>query len=579
MQWRVAFGEKADTCQTNVNFIFMCEIDSGVLPLTLAALSLLTIGGVVFGISALYPVLYRERVWADSCTSAEVQHCPGETTTQCCDAQLLGVTLVSTLALLPSDGLVALYGEFVDRHGPRKCFLVAALLAWLGLLLLGVNAAALDADGIWLAGFFCLGAAGPGIFFSVLFLAEKYPRLQPLIIALAAGAFDGSAICFYLWNMAYFRLGLSLAQICAGWLVLSVVIGVATLRYLPSWRWLQSERLRRRASLAYEQSTAAETGAVHGADSAGGEAEAWRPLDRSAHEPPGDPPRKQPPVKSGRLAELAAPLLKEGAARAEGEAATASAGGGGGGRGIAPLITLRSQMLRVDTLLLTGTMAACNLKATFFIMTLSDQTRTIFGRNSEVAGRIDATFNTCFPLGALLTSFFASRLLRRFAYRPHVYMGVAVLGMNLFSLLTLMQHPLALTAGAALFGPTRTLLWSCYFHFMNQPWRYSRRLSGRMLGYCNLLIALASDLPPYALSWVAVHRGEGYIAVNLGLQLLTLCCLAFPLHLWRVRAAARGARAAGQPTRGPPLSPPLGVERTDSIDTNQFRPATPANEE
>ena len=75
-----------------------------------------------------------------------------------------------------------------------------------------------------------------------------------------------------------------------------------------------------------------------------------------------------------------------------------------------------------------------------------------------------------------------------------VAQAIALGGANLFSACTLLPVPAAQLAAAVLFGPTRTLLWSCYFHFLAQPARYSRRLSGRMLGYCNLVIALASGL-------------------------------------------------------------------------------------
>lgn len=73
-----------------------------------------------------------------------------------------------------------------------------------------------------------------------------------------------------------------------------------------------------------------------------------------------------------------------------------------------------------------------------------------------------------------------------------------------------------------------------------------------MLGYSNLLIALLSDVPPYALNWVATRwwtagAGEGpdgkgvsqgYWAVHFFLQACLTGCCAFPIFLWRSRRVA-----------------------------------------
>ena len=152
----------------------------------------------MFGMSALYPVLYAEHVLSDYCKPGLQEACSAmRDGTKCCDAQMLQYTLMTSAALLPSDALVAVYGEFVDRVGPRKVYCVGQLFFSAGLLLLIFNSYWLRSNCLWFASFSFLGAAGPGVFFSILFLAEKHPHLGAVITALSAATCDSSAICFF----------------------------------------------------------------------------------------------------------------------------------------------------------------------------------------------------------------------------------------------------------------------------------------------------------------------------------------------------------------------------------------------
>jgi hypothetical protein len=66
--------------------------------------------------------------------------------------------------------------------------------------------------------------------------------------------------------------------------------------------------------------------------------------------------------------------------------------------------------------------------------------------------------------------------------------GTFSIGMAIaFGGLTLIPYAPAQYAAALLFGPTRTVQWACYFHFLSLPSRYSARYVGRLLGYGNLV--------------------------------------------------------------------------------------------
>ena len=599
-----------------------------------------------------------------------------------------------------SDSVLVL----LDRFAWHRVVSVGMALACTGLALLALNTL-LQADGLWFACFACLGASGPGVFFSVLFLSEKHPQLQSLISTLASATFDGSALCFYLWNALYFRGSISLATIAVLWLVLSVALAGATVVQLPSWGWLKQERKRtdvppeRNASLTDDERGAVEsameaacavaaTAAVseeaeanyhperersrdkacsrdghrdgyttpprrthagpaaaanHGAPSAaggdgsnrsaGGADPLAEPLIMAEHQssplasPPGTPadpfsrvlrssyygseavvmadaeesihrggcysdgcyeplrldnvpasllpevtpsrvtppptpiPTSVPVASPSSIASakgttgLSAPrpttapsdstsapprkLSSSSGVNTSGGSAVGGSGSGhrgsgsgGGGGGGSSSRSLPQVFFRSDTILLICTMTVVNLKASYYIVSFSDAARSIF--DEDTAQLLDSIFNLGFPLGALTMSPLASMLLRRYRKRPDVYMSVALAGVHAFGLCTLIPHAVPQAMGAVLFGPSRTLLWSSYFHFLSQPRRYPRALAGRTLGYSNLVIALASDVPPSLLK-SAVGR-EDWI-VHWALQVLLLGCIAFPLKLRSERAS------------------------------------------
>lgn len=149
------------------------------LSVGVAAAAIFTMGGVVFGVASLYPVLYYEHVLeASSCADATPRNatvCAAgpRMAEKCCDAQQVEYTLMSSIALFAADGAMLLYGELGDRAGPRACFGTGAVLAWLalGLLALSVH---VQSDALWFGAFFSLGCSGPGVFMGCLFLGERY---------------------------------------------------------------------------------------------------------------------------------------------------------------------------------------------------------------------------------------------------------------------------------------------------------------------------------------------------------------------------------------------------------------------
>ena len=201
------------------------------------------LGGVVFGFSSLYPLLYREGVFVDDCASVDQCQVSAHQyeTTKCCNDQLLDFTLLSTLSFFASDSAMVIYGECIDRLGPKVTFLFSSTVAGVGLFVIGLNAS-LHFDLLWFAGFIMLGAGGPGVFMGCLIFAEVFPDHRALATSVAASMWDTSSVVFLLFHALYFSFGLSFDTIAYGWLVLSAALATATFCLLPSLRMLRKLR-------------------------------------------------------------------------------------------------------------------------------------------------------------------------------------------------------------------------------------------------------------------------------------------------------------------------------------------------
>eukprot|EP00962_Isochrysis_galbana_P053044 scaffold24507_cov106-Isochrysis_galbana.AAC.3 len=218
------------------------------LSVVMSGVAVFTMGGLCFGFDSIYPILYSGGAFLDYCPAEQAEQCaarPIETRqTKCCDDQLSAFVKLTSVSLFGADGVAVVYGELIDRAGPRWCMSIALVLAWLGLGLVSFNASLGGAqrDWMWNVAFPLIGNAGPGIFMSVLSFGEVYPHLGPTITPLAASMFDGSAFVFLLWKVLFQTLHVPLSLIASFWLVLAVCLGCLTWSLLLSRS--QTERMR-----------------------------------------------------------------------------------------------------------------------------------------------------------------------------------------------------------------------------------------------------------------------------------------------------------------------------------------------
>jgi len=554
-------------------------------------------GGLQFGIASLYPVFYREQVFADICGDSAARQCtlrsePVEATTKCCNAQQLRFTSISAFSIFTSDFGMVLFGELSDWLGPRSAFGVGALFVSIGTLMLGVGSSvnlhwqpgsgvatatstALDEVLITL-GLFCLGAGGPGVFVGALALSERYPSLRATVTSLVAAMEDSSALVFLLFNVIYFEAGVELEYIFFAWLCLCVLLGCGTLSSLPSKQHIDGVR-DEATDNADALSRASELKEVYGSESASAaivpvdsiEADLADALRTSGVANPEVALRCSPPVVlthglthsyNGGPSSIAVSaslpqsssandclaILRQTTSDSEwrDDASVTSSKSMVPHRISAPLVNapnFRNQFCRLDTALILAFMSLHNLKATFFITTFADHMNELF--DAETAASLAQTFNVAFPVSGFFTAFVAAVVLEKLGSREDLYMAVSVVLVLLFHLASIPPWPSSQLAAVLLFGPARTFQWACYFHVLYQHRRYSPKFAGRLVGYGNMVIAIIGNGPPSLLNFFVADAtavldsvGNRYIAVHVGLlAVMTLACVALPFHLHRTR--------------------------------------------
>ncbi|KAL1499020.1 hypothetical protein AB1Y20_013536 [Prymnesium parvum] len=532
----------------------------------LASCGTFSMGGVVFGISSLYPMLYQQGFSRASCASATPATCPVGMRTKCCEHQFLAFSLLSSSAFFLVDAAAAPWGELADRLGGRVCFGFGVCSSVAGFFMLAAGNL-LRSDTLTAAAVMILGMAGPGAFNGGFFgtlelIGDSNPRAKATLTSLNAAAFDGSALVLMLFHSCGSLLGVELWVPAMAWGVLCLVMGVFLFCQLP-----------RRVRESQPSSEGAEGFSEAGVPSVqrewrGGSDSSATEVVREVEEDGREehlmvdevpllscnssqatwPPPLFPSARELRRRHL--PALgswSQGVARGH---SSRRSGKEGAKRTLSPSSQRRkdwpvvSAVLGRTNILLVLFMAVYHLVSNFYLETQIDQFERLFG--GEVSVQFSTAFNFVFPVGGFCVSIPVASLLRKTEDAEHLYFGIVFAVSNVFSILSLSSLKTAQVLAALLFGPVRCLTWASYFQFLATERRYLPELSARAMGYNNVFIAVAGAMGPYLLAHLVSLGGASadgedddaagtgrYLVAKSCLQLINLLSGIFPWLLWR----------------------------------------------
>lgn len=151
----------------------------------------------MFGFAALKPILLKEGVFRELCTSEEL-----DAGVEVCFEQDLRLNFFFSLASTTANVSALPVGTLLDRYGPKLCFYLGCLFLAVGSLLMSLAFQIEEFDGYTIGNFF-LALGGTFVFLPSFQVANAFPKYSGTIVALVTGAFDASAAVFLFYRLAY----------------------------------------------------------------------------------------------------------------------------------------------------------------------------------------------------------------------------------------------------------------------------------------------------------------------------------------------------------------------------------------
>ena len=436
--------------------------------LLLGCLCIFAMGGLVFGISSIFPNLYDEDAFEGVCDARHL--CPHDGTA-CCNEQLQILSLFSSIGFFVADGAAAPWGEIVDRCGSRACLFCAALMSIIALLFLGSGSAideavenngwrgSLGADTLTSIGLVLAGAAGPGVFNGVytgcLGLPEpRTPFYEAILATLVAGSFDLSSLVFNLFSSASALVPLSVGFF--GWAVVAAILVTLTLIYaIPSTVPAPSPAGEMEAALPAKPTE--ETGLLKG------------PSPPAVEEKQPDPTSgksygssllsyitgSSKPNEESAIAQKEQALLQQKEEPAAEKQKTSGPHGWLETTWESVLLPVYHVICTPHNLLLVTLMSVLNLSCSHYLVSRAAYLR--LQHDGETSTSISDAFDICFPVLGFCAAIAVSPILTAKAWVPFAVLAVAA---NLWLILITIPSVATQWMSVAVFGPMRTLQWA-----------------------------------------------------------------------------------------------------------------------
>ncbi|KAI3390787.1 hypothetical protein diail_8669 [Diaporthe ilicicola] len=374
-----------------------------VAQVALAVLCCVLASGIVCGFAALKPILIAEGVYRSLCP-ADWSPPTGKESQLPCPEQDMRLNLMFILASITLNISNMLGGWVLDNYGRRTCYVLAAVILFLGS---GCTALAFElGEGLgnfdgYIVGNLLLGLGGTFLFVSSYQLSHAFPRHSGLIVALVTGAFDASAAVYLFYRLAYDATGHAFKPayfFSAFAIFIPVLILSAEFTIMPSSSYVT--RGEYQAAIDRAQDATLD---VHDSDD---EEYAGRPrseLDRVR--------QRRAERRGAQLEALEAVAGNEEERRADRDAALCRQEASGVSGGEVRDLPFARQVLTPWFWLILLLTVLQMMRMNYFIATVRAQYRYMLGGDDGLAARVNSFFDVALPVAGVVTTPFIGVLL------------------------------------------------------------------------------------------------------------------------------------------------------------------------
>lgn len=547
--------------------------------LIFGALTIFSLGGIVFGFAAVFPIFQADGNFVSGCGKKCLSHLRS-----CkCEGQTLLMQTVTTVGFFSADFCAVIWGVVIDRITPPKSLAFATAIAVAGLLMLAfavftsqdIDTAPHPTSDILISvSLILIGAAGPGIGSSTLVGLLQLPGaprtafFESAVSCLVAGVFDLSALVFAVFYI-FDGIGFGLPYSCTSWAafggtvaVLLITVGFALPQTGPSEKTaLLSKPITPDGPSPTPLETMKEIEMKKEKEEE--ETYAWvRPTYVNGLISLLFGPRLATTTFSSKTDMAAADALAEQAAMPAGRApaekftavpmeavpedhaAAPSSPRKPFFRSLRPCYTcggvltrpLLASLLTGHNVLLVFSMGIFNLFSTIYLTTHQDNFDLMFG--ATTSSILSNQLNFAFPIIGFVGSFLAVPF---FASVSSETPFVVILILNTaFVACEMVDNLKAQYVAAFMFGLVRMFNWATFYHYISSnPMLYKPHLVGRCLGYNGMMIAIIGDaLSPLLMSYTANGTNPPSKAARYQILKIFLLFSQLPINIllpWWVR--------------------------------------------
>lgn len=295
------------------------------------------------------------------------------------------LNLVFTISTIVTNVSTLPVGTFFDRYGPRAASLVGSGFLAIGCILMAFATSPSPVDYLTL-GFASLSLGGSFIFLPSFHLANAFPKLSGLILALVTGAFDASAAVLFFYRLSYEGTegSFNLRKFFLSFLIVPAILFVAHMTFMPNHSYQTVAQLNTSLEVAGDPMQD-----VHSSDDEVESEAAIRSLRKLR--------REEREVEEEQILEVLGDRKERKARRQREQDIRDLSGVWGALHGK----SAREQMMSPWFILITLFTIVQMIRMTFFIATVYSQYESMLG-SRELATQVNDFFDLALPVGGIV---------------------------------------------------------------------------------------------------------------------------------------------------------------------------------